>query len=247
MRKWLTDYRYLTLAQYYNQLGWLPFMVVISALLPVGMLFGLRLIGGGIGGAGVPFVITGSAVVSIVTMAVTSVATDLFFERRLGAFVYYASLPIARSAFILAIVTIRLVNTLPGVVVTLVAGKFLYDADLAFSPWLVVVILLSILSLIGLGAAIGLGVSNEQVLHMLANLSIIFVMFGAPVMIPADLLPGALQVAGYFLPPTYAANAFRGAVFGASVTTYWVDLLVLAGFGVLSFIIVTTALRWRAE
>jgi len=26
-----------------------------------------------------------------------------------------------------------------------------------------------------------------------------------------------------------------------------VDLLVLAGFGVLSFIIVTTALRWRAE
>ena len=247
MTKWLNDDRYLTLAQFYNQVGWLPFMIVLSALLPIGMLFGLRLIGGGIGPEGVPFVITGSVVVSIVTMAVTSVANDLFWEKRRGAFIYYASLPIAKSAFILAIVTIRLVNTLPGVLVTLVAGKFLYNIDLVFSPWLLLIIPLSILSMVGVGAAVGLWISNQQAMNMISNLSIVFVMFGAPVMIPADLLPGPLQALGTILPPTYAANAFRSAVFGGGIGDFALDLVVLAGFGVVSFVIVVFGLRWRAD
>lgn len=245
--KWLNDFRYLTLAQIYNQLSFLPFLVFISTLLPLAMVFGLGLIGGGAGRQGLAQIVVGSAVVSIVSLAISVLAPDLAYERRHGAFIYYASLPVSKSAFLLAIVTVRLINTLPGVLITLLAGNALYDLSLTLSPWLLLIVPLTIVSLVGVGGAIGLSINNPTAVGLVGNVALIFVMFAAPVMIPAEALPAPLQVIGKLLPPTYAANAFRAAVLGQGLESFGADLLALLGFAVVSMAVVTRTLKWRLD
>ncbi len=247
MTKWINDFRYLTVAQFYNQLSMFPILAVLSIVFPLGMVFGFGLIGGGVNPEGIPYIVVGSAIVSVVTMGITVLATDLFFEKRQGAFIYYASLPIAKSAFLLAVLAIRLGTTVPGIVVALVAGSLIYDIDLVISPWLLVVVPLAIVSVAGIGAVVGLTFKSPQLVSMVANMSLFIVMFAAPVMIPAEVLPAPLRTVGQVLPPTYAANAFRAAVQGLGPEAFAWDLLVLAGFSVASLVLVAYGTRWRAE
>ena len=147
-------------------------------------------------------------------MGISVLAADLFLEKRQGAFIYYASLPIAKSAFLLAVLAIRLGTTIPGIVVALVAGSLMYDIDLVISPWLLVIVPLSIVSVAGIGAVVGLTFKSPQLVTMVANMSLFVVMFAAPVMIPAEMLPGPLRAVGRYChrptPPTLSARRWRG-------------------------------------
>ena len=247
LTKWINDYRYLTVAQFYNQFSMFPILAALSIIFPLGMVFGFGLIGGGINPEGLPYVVVGSAIVSVVTMGISVLANDLFFEKRLGAFVYYASLPVAKSAFLLAVLTIRFITIVPGIAVALVAGNILYDLNLVFSPWLVLIVPLTIISVAGIGAVIGLTFRSPQLVGVVANMSLFFVMFAAPVMIPSELLPGPLQLIGRALPPTYAASALRLAVTGSGPAAFAPDLLILLGFCVVSMTLVAFGTRWRAD
>lgn len=83
---------------------------------------------------------------------------------------------------------------------------------LAISPWIVVVIPLVSLTLCGLGALIGLVGRTPQEVDSISTLTTFLLLAVGPVIIPADALPGIVQVIGLFSPATYAASALRQVV-----------------------------------
>jgi ABC-2 type transport system permease protein len=130
---------------------------------------------------------------------------------------------------------------------TVLVGAWMFGLELAFNPLMLLVVPLSMVSLAGLGATIGLGIKNWRVVGLVAQLTMFFIMFFAPVMIPPDRLPGILQVTGWLLPPTYAARAFRAALRPEITTALLRDIAVLAAFAVGSLFIVSRTLEWRLE
>lgn len=77
------------------------------------------------------------------------------------------------------------------------------------------------------------------------GLVIFYALFFAPVIMPKEQLPAALQFIADYLPPTYAADAFRATVTDLPGTHLMRSLLVMAGFGVASLGLAAASVRRR--
>ena len=98
--------------------------------------------------------------------------------------------------------------------------------------------------------AMGSGVRqthSRSPLQLLMVWCILGLMFFAPVMIPLDRLPGALQITGHILPPTYAARAFRAALQPEITGALLMDVGILALWAIGSLVVVAKTLEWRLD
>ena len=245
-RFWL-NYVHLTAVVILEFRQWLAILFSLTVFLNLGMIFAFSFIAGSRDPALGQYIVPGSAIMALVTIGVSMVANDLAQQRRSGSILYYASLPISKMAYVLAIVTGNGFAALPGVLVTVLAGSWLYQLPLAFNPLVLAVLPLAAISLAGFGAAIGLGIKNWRVVGMAAQLTMFFIMFFAPVMIPPERLPGILQATGWLLPPTYAARAFRAALQPEITGALMMDVGILALWAIGSLVVVAKTLEWRLD
>ena len=65
------------------------------------------------------------------------------------------------------------------------------------------------------------------------------------VIVPPEMLPQWMPVAGQFSPATYAASALRQTLLGPVTTRLVTDLLVLVGFSAIALYIVSKRIDWR--
>lgn len=247
LRRVWWNYVHLTAVVVLEFRQWLPLLFSLTVFLNLGMMFAFSFIAGSRDPELGRYIVPGSAIMALVTIGVSMVANDLAQQRRSGSILYYASLPISKTAYVLAIVTGNGFAALPGVLVTVLVGSWLYQLPLAFNPLVLVVLPLSAVSLAGFGAAIGLGIKNWRVVGMAAQLTMFFIMFFAPVMIPPDRLPGALQLTGWLLPPTYAARAFRAALQPEITGELLMDVVILVAWALGSLVVVSRTLQWRLD
>ena len=95
---------------------------------------------------------------------------------------------------------------------TLVAGVARYDLHLTVSPVIVPALLLTCLTGVLMGLAIGHGITRPMVAELLST-TLIFVMFGfSPVAFPAAQLPGWLAAVNQWLPFGSMATIVRAAL-----------------------------------
>jgi ABC-2 type transport system permease protein len=247
MRALLRDYPLLLRIQLLELRTWGPIVVIFTTLFPIAMILGFGLIGGGVSKAGHIYIVTGAAVISLVTIGITATAQDLGEMQRDGVFQYYASLPISKGALLAAIVTVRVLTALPGLALTLVVGALRYHTPASVNVATIALLPLTVLALAGVGAAIGILIRDFRVVAALSQLAFIVVMFASPVLIPQAKLPHVLQWFAYALPPTYAADGFRHALTAALDGRLLLDVGVLAAFAVASLVAVARGLRWRLD
>jgi ABC-2 type transport system permease protein len=247
MRALWRDYPLLLRIQLLELRTWGPIVAIFTTLFPMAMILGFGLIGGGVEESGHIYVVTGAAVVSLVTIGISATAQDLGEMQRDGVFQYYASLPISKGALLAAIVSVRVLTALPGLALTLVVGAARYDTPANVNVATIALLPLTVLALAGIGAAIGILIRDFRVVAAVSQLAFIVVMFASPVLIPADALPEALRWLGYALPPTYAADGFRRALTASLDGRLLVDLGVLAACAAASLVAVSRGLRWRLD
>ncbi len=97
--------------------------VIFSLLMPLSMVFGFARMGGGLNDrAGLLYIITGSAIFAVANEGISMLAGRVGEMKRDGLLLYYATLPISKTAFILAILLSRLVLTIPGMLVAMAGG-----------------------------------------------------------------------------------------------------------------------------
>ena len=193
-------------------------------------------------------ILTGNMVLSLLLDGLSKTSNHFIYMRTNGQLEYFATLPIQRSALILATVGAFLLLSLPSVITTLILGGWLLNVEFALHPLIMLVIPLIVLSLAGLGALIGLiGRTPDQVGSMALLATLVLFGFG-PVLVPASRLPDFMQTLSLLSPSTYAASALRQVVLGTDeATPLGVSLLVLALFALGCLWGVTRLLDWRRQ
>lgn len=246
--KFLTDLKYLWLEQMLEVRTTWYWFVVFGMFMPLSMVFGFARIGSGLTDrTSLIFIISGAAIFSVATEGIVTMAQRVGTMKKEGMLVYYASLPISKVAFIMAIMFSRLIVALPGMLMPILIGPLLYNISLEPSLWILILLPLTALALSAIGMVLGSLINSLELVSVITNVLIFVLLMGAPVFIPVESLPLPMQIIGYLLPPTYAADALRHALDGSTGTAFYLDLAALVIMTLLSFYALARWLRWRLK
>jgi ABC-2 type transport system permease protein len=225
--------------------SWRPYLIV-SSVMPLGIAVLLRAImdRDQIKEFGAQ-IVAGSAVLAIAMTAVVMLAQRVSWLKESGALDYYTTLPVSKASMIGSVLLSFAVFSLPGTVIVLGLGAALFELSPAALWAAVPVWALGSFALAGVGVAIGFGAPDEQLAGMYSNLAMMAVLFLG--ILPADRLPGWLAPVRAVLPSTYAVAALKPGLVGDLSTSMILDLLILAGFGAISFWAVRGPLWPRAD
>ena len=247
-RKFFVDLKFLWLEQMMEVRFIWYWYFFFSLSLPAAMVFGFTRFGSGLDDQlSLIYIVSGAAVFGAVSEGLTTMAIRIGSMRKEGMMIYYASLPISRTAFILALILSRLTITLPGMVAPLIVGAVLYDVNLQINFWVITLLPLTALALSVLGMVAGSIMDSMEMIQMLVNGLLFIMVVAAPVFIPMEALPLPFQLLGLLLPPTYAAAALRSALEATYDTVFYLNVAVLVSFTVLGFLAITRWLRWRLK
>ena len=244
--KFFIDLKFLWLEQMLEIRRTWYWFLVFSLILPVTMVFGFTRIGSGLTDYGsLIFIISGSAVFAATNEGLYALAVRIGTMKKEGTLIYYASLPISKTAFLLAILLSRLVVTFPGMLVPLVFGAWLYQIPISLNLWVLVLLLLTAMALSNIGLMLGAVVGSLELVQIIVNILLFVLVMAGPIFSPMDSLPLPLQILSYLLPPTYAAAALRSALHGIFDTNFYLNVLVLLALTVVGFFLSSRLLRWR--
>lgn len=194
------------------------------------------------GGAEARAVVAGSSVLVVAFVALNLLAQYFGQLRAAGGLDHYATLPVPPAAVVLGAAGAYASFTVPGTVVTAVAGSVLFGLPMAHLWVLVAVVPLSGAALSGLGAALGLLAPRQELATLLGQLGMSAALLLG--VLPADRLPGPVGWARDLLPSTYGVEALsRSFDARPDWAVVALDLGVCAAVGVLSLAVAAWAYR----
>lgn len=245
--RWSKTFLVLLWTQLFTlRIGWFWYLVMMS-LQPLTLLLFIRFLLGPSDKSVVLYLITGNIVLSLSLSSMLSLGQDLGWLKDDHAFDYYATLPIPKSALILAIVTRSALFALPSIAIILILGIWFFDISLAPHPLVLIVLLLGSYSLSGLGAIIGFYSPSGRVANLLTQIIQPMIVFLSPVFVPVDRLPRILQFTSNLMPTTYIAQALRDSLLGGVSASTWSSILVITAVTIVSFVFVEKGLDWRGS
>lgn len=221
--------------------------VFMGFLIPFGFLFFLKSSGDLITHARAIFLLGGNMATSIAFGPMSFLITKLGWAKQSQEFDYWIALPFPKLVLIFSIVTVALCFALPGLVGIYIFGNLLFALPFAHIPLLILLIPLSVLPLVGLGALVGTCAPSGQVASMISNFLIIFIGFLSPMMIPPEVLPLPLRLISLFIPTTYVADAFRTMLSDKLGTNFLFDVGTLIIFTFLLLYLAYKRVDWRAS
>ncbi|QPP11013.1 ABC transporter permease [Streptomyces bathyalis] len=197
------------------------------------------------GGAESRAVVAGSAVLVVAFVALNLLAQYFGQLRAGGGLDHYATLPVPAAAVVLGAAGAYASFTVPGVLVTAVAGGVLYQLPLSGLWVLVAVVPLAGAALAGLGAALGLLAPKPEIATLCGQLGMSAALLLG--VLPGGRLPQPVGLLRDLLPSTYGVEALARAF---EVRPDWglaaLDLAVCAAVGVASLALATWAYRRAA-
>ncbi|WP_405912064.1 ABC transporter permease [Streptomyces sp. NBC_00963] len=190
-------------------------------------------------------VVAGSTVLVVAFVALNLLAQYFGQLRASGGLDHYATLPVPPASVVLGAAGAYASFTVPGTVVTAVAGSVLFQLPLAHLWVLAAVVPLAGAALAGLGAALGLLAPRQELATLLGQLGMSAALLLG--VLPADRLPGPIAYARDLLPSTYGVEALA-RTFGdhPDWPAVGADLAVCAAVGVVSLAVATWAYRRAA-
>jgi ABC-2 type transport system permease protein len=226
--------------------SWIMSFVVWPVLFPIGYIFGARALGGPTGAdvatfaklAGtsdyVGFIVVGSTMWMWLNITLWDVGYQLRNEQMRGTLESNWLCPVWRIGMVLGGSLTKLGTALLLVVISAIEFRLFFGVRLLEGNvgLLLLVLLLSILSIYG----IGLGFASLVLRFKEANALVFLVrgvfMIFCGISFPLAVLPGWMQSVAHWLPLTYAIRAMRAiALGGAGFADVSADLLRLALFG----------------
>jgi ABC-2 type transport system permease protein len=172
-------------------------------------------------------------------------AIVITFERRIGALERLLLAPMRLPALLAGKLLGGMLFGLATGTVVLVGGWAVFGIGRVNWPLLVVTLILAACAFSALGAWISVAVREVFEAQTLANALRFPMIFLGGVFVPLSALPGWLRVVARALPLTYAVEALRAALEGASFASAGLDLGALAAFSVVLFALAARTLARR--
>jgi ABC-2 type transport system permease protein len=194
----------------------------------------------------IDFLVPGILGLTIMQLGIFSVAFGFVQLKTTGTLRRLFATPTSPSYFLSAQVGSRLVIALIQVLILLGVGIW-FGVQLAGSVF--VVLALSIIGSV-VFLAMGFGIAgwakNENQAAPVANLISLPMMFLSGSFFPREAMPEFLQQVTRFLPLTYLNDALRAVINdGAGLDVIGTDIIGLAVWGVISFVIATRLFKWE--
>ena len=210
-------------------IGPLGFLLFAKALTPPGFDVGVRLV-------------TGSLVFGLGLMSVNLLAQSILWERFNNEMKLVVVSPVHPLSYAAGILTYSVLQSLVTAAVILSFAP-LFGIDITLSFWLVPLLLLTAVSMTGMGIVIGTWAPSMELGGMLANTFGILVVMLSPVYYPIDRLSEWLQWLARLSPYTHAGEAINRVLSGQG--GFAQEALVLAGITVVGLAIGVLGLRWH--
>ncbi|MFF7998228.1 ABC transporter permease [Streptomyces sp. NPDC007917] len=197
------------------------------------------------GGMEARSVVAGSSVLVVAFVALNLLAQYFGQLRASGGLDHYATLPVPPAAVVLGAAAAYASFTVPGTVVTAVAGSALFQLPMTHLWVLAAVIPLSGAALAGLGAALGLIAPRQELATLCGQLGMSAALLLG--VLPAERMPAPVSYARDLLPSTYGVEALARSFDGhPDWLVVCADLGVCAGVAVVSLTAATWAYRRAA-
>lgn len=220
--------------------------VFFGFLMPLGMIFFLKYVGGEIDQNRAIFLVGGNITTSIAYGPTMILISKIAWGRHTRDFDYWAALPLPKLALVAAMVGVALLLATPGILGVYLLGSLMLGLPLGAGPALLVLVPLGALSLAGFGAFLGVFAKDGPTGNLFSNALIGVVTFLSPTMIPLEAMPAPLKLLAVIMPTTYSADAFRQALAGNFGRTLAYDVLVLLFFTAVFLTLVHRKLDWRS-
>ncbi len=180
------------------------------------------------------FVAPGIMAMVVMMSLMTGLPHAISYEKDMGTLDGMLVAPTSRWAIIFGKVSSQSIRGLIQGFVILALAVVLFGVAIHGSILLVVLlIMLTVFSFVGLGILITSFADKEETATMVMMTLMFPMMFLSGVFFPIQQMPDFMQTIANFLPLTYAANAMRKVmVLGAGPSAIFPDVLILAVFGI---------------
>jgi ABC-2 type transport system permease protein len=198
----------------------------------------------------IDFFLPGMIGFSLIGSAVFGISFVFYSLRETLVLKRMYSTPIKREYILLGESISRVVFNLLTVVVLIAFGYYAYHFTLANGLITFVEMLaisfIALLVFMGFGFFIASVSKNQNVIPIYANLFMFPQYFLSGTFFPRSALPAFLQPVLKFLPLTAVNDAMRNVAFeGASLASCWEQILILAGWGVIIYLVTARVFRWE--
>lgn len=179
------------------------------------------------------FVAPGIMAMVVMMSLMTGLPHAISYEKDMGTLDGMLASPTSRWSIILGKVMAQTTRGLIQGFIILLLSVLLFGVAIHGSYLMVVLlILLTVFSFVGLGILITSFADKEETATMVMMTLMFPMMFLSGVFFPIQQMPGFMQTIANFLPLTYAASAMRKVmVLGAGPTAIFADVIILAVFG----------------
>jgi ABC-2 type transport system permease protein len=212
MPRWLRSYFLMLKWVFLSNRPWLSLNLAVQLGIAVAFIYGIGYFYPTITPTIAKFLTTGSPTIVLLTVGLVVVPQVIAQMRAEGTFDYVWSLPVPRMAHIAADASVMFGTMIPGILLSIILGRFHFGFDLQIS-WLAIPAIVLIASCATfVGYTIAFAVPKPMMVNIITQLMIFFVMMFSPVMFPSEQLPQWLQSVHNVLPIKYMADLMRGTL-----------------------------------
>jgi ABC-2 type transport system permease protein len=195
------------------------------------------------------YYVAGMAAFSVITACYTNIAMAVTFTRDEGILKRIRGTPLPGRSYLIARVLHATGIALLLVLICALFGRVFYDADLPTGTNLVrtiAVVLVGAGSFSALGLAMTGFIPNADAAPAVVNATILPLLFISGIFIPLDDNTSQwINTLGRIFPVRHFADAFLGGYYGRPFDFSWVDVSVVAIWGVAGLVVATRFFSWE--
>jgi ABC-2 type transport system permease protein len=178
----------------------------------------------------IPALLPAVVAVSILFGTTSMLAVTVTFEKKQRSFERLLLAPISLELLMLAKTGGAILFGTANAFVPVIMAAFLMDmSEIAWAAFVPAVVMIAVASTF-LGLFIAVAVSEVFEAQTFSNFFRFPMIFLCGLFFPIEHLPFFLKPVSYALPLTYGVDVLHGAVHGAHIMPYSLDLSILAGF-----------------
>jgi ABC-2 type transport system permease protein len=244
VRHWLRSYGLLLRWAALRGRAYLVINLVVQTCLAAGIVIGFAYFEPSVSETTALYFSTGAPVLGLITVGMVFGPQELASAKQEGYFDFHRSLPVPRSSLIASDATIALATGLPGVAASLVLAIARFNLTLHVSLLVIPAFLLTALTCVGMGYAIGYGLKPEAA-RMISQIVVFVALMFSPILFPASRLPDWVARLHALLPFRYMADAIRETLENRSPGISALPFAVLAAWCAFGFVVAFRMLSRR--
>ncbi len=242
---WFTAARHMLRFEWATVRPWAGLTLVVQIMMSVGMAVMYGFFYPEVTDRTAMLITTGVPTLALVPLGFVLVPAAVSQRRIAGTFDFIWSLPVPRSAQVVATFTLNSALALPGTVLALLAGVRLYGVELSLSWVLLPAVVLSAVMCVAVGYGIAMLVGNPLIINLLTNATVFLVLLFTPIVYPAANLPEGMQRMHEVLPFYPMAQVVRAGLTDGVVTNLGASFLTLAVWAAAGTAVTTWAVTRR--